>query len=236
MHDTPPSEAIRQTVGIHLNMLSRQTRRDYAGFAVGKRRKLAIVPFIAVEMATRILQQVVLEDSGKAVEAAVVAKRIEAMLLAFPEAEAFLIASHSTEEAEAARRDLARLITLDLLQTYTPAIIEHQRQCAASQSNGWKMWEAITVVEQPSYRWRRTWSGNADDDFIGFDGDQSIGRIFRIDHIQQKDKWFWLLGYPGSRLRRECPASGWELTMRQAACRVERCYKAVIDLNRAKPA
>ncbi len=49
MHDTPPSEAIRQTVGIHLNMLSRQTRRDYAGFSVGKRRKLAIVPFIAVE-------------------------------------------------------------------------------------------------------------------------------------------------------------------------------------------
>lgn len=44
MHDTPPSEAIRQTVGIHLNMLNRQTRRDYAGFAVGKRRKLAIVP------------------------------------------------------------------------------------------------------------------------------------------------------------------------------------------------
>lgn len=66
MHDKPPSEAIRHAVGIHFKMLSRQTRRDYAGFDVGKRRKLSIVPFIAREMAKRILQQVILEDAGEA--------------------------------------------------------------------------------------------------------------------------------------------------------------------------
>lgn len=232
MHETPPSEAIRQAVSIHLNMLSRQTRRDYAGLAVGQRRRLAIVPFIAQEMTARILEQVTLADVEADATAEAVAKRIEAMLISFPQTEAFLIASHNAEEAEAARRDLARLIALDLLKAYTPASVAHQPQCAASHWNGWKMWEAISVNEQPRYRWRRTWSGKADDDFIGFDGDQSLGRIFRIDHIQQRDKWFWLLGYPGSRLRRECPASGWEQTMRQAACRVERCYKAVVDLNR----
>ncbi len=133
MHEIPPTEAIRRTVGIHFNLLSRQSRRDYAGFAVGKRRKLEIVPFIAREMAARILQQVVLEDDGKAVEPITVAKRIETVLLAFPEAEAFHIASDNTYEAEAAR-------------------------------------------------------------------------------------------------------NGWEETMRQAACRVERCYKAVIDLNRVQSA
>jgi hypothetical protein len=98
MHEIPPTEAIRRTVGMHFNLLSRQSRRDYAGFAVGKRRKLEIVPFIAREMATRILQQVVLEDDGKAVEPTTVAKRIEAVLLAFPDAEAFHIASDNTYE------------------------------------------------------------------------------------------------------------------------------------------
>ncbi|WP_341486873.1 hypothetical protein [Pararhizobium sp. A13] len=236
MYEIPPSEAIRQAVGIHFNLLSRQTRRDYAGFAVGKRRKLEIMPFVAREMAIRILQQVVLEDAGKAVEAATVAKRIEALLLAFPEAEAFRIASDDTNEAEAARHKLTQQITLDLLQSFTAVEIEREPQCTASLSNGWKMWDVIPAGEQPSYRWHRTWSGKADDDFIGFDKELPIGRIFRIDNIQQNDKWFWLLGYPGSRMRRECPASGWEETMRQAACRVERCYKAVTDLNRAKSA
>ncbi|MCV9960708.1 hypothetical protein OIU34_02250 [Pararhizobium sp. BT-229] len=233
MQDMPPSEAIRQAVGIHISMLSRQTRRDYAGFAIGKRRKLAIVPVIAQEMAKRILQQVILEAAGAAMEVEPVAKRIEAVLMAYPETEAFLIASHSAEESEPARDELTRQVTLDLLQAYTPVTIEHKRECAASLSNGWKMWEVIPAGEEPAHRWQRTWSGKADDDFIGFDDDLSIGRIFRIDHIQQKEKWFWLLGYLGVRLMRECPASGWEDTMRQAACRVERCYKSVVELNRA---
>jgi hypothetical protein len=98
------------------------------------------------------------------------------------------------------------------------------------------MWDVITAGEQSSYRCCRTWSGKAGGDFIGSDKELAIGGIFRIDHIQQKDKLFWLLGYPGSRMPRECPASGWEETMRQAACRVERCYKAVIDLNSVQSA
>ncbi|MCV9965686.1 hypothetical protein OIU34_27820 [Pararhizobium sp. BT-229] len=233
MQDSPPSEAIRQAVGIHISMLSRQTRRDYAGFAVGKRRKMEIVPFIAKEIAKKILLQVVLDDAGMAADAVVVAKRIEEVLTAYPETDAFLIASHSLEESEPARDELTRQITLDLLQAYTPVTIEHERECAAPLSNGWKMWEVIPAGEEPAYRWQRTWSGKVDDDFIGFDNDLSIGRIFHIDHIQQSDKWFWLLGYPGTRMRREVPASGWEDTMRQAACRVERCYKSVVELNRA---
>ncbi|MCV9967718.1 hypothetical protein OIU34_38520 [Pararhizobium sp. BT-229] len=144
MRDTPPSEAIRQAVGIHISMLSRQTRRDYAGFAVGKRRKLANVPFIAREMAKKILQQVVLEDAGIAVDAEVVAKRIEEVLTAGPESDAFLVASHSTEESEPARDELTRQITMDLLLSCTPVTIELKREWAASLSNGWKMWEVIT--------------------------------------------------------------------------------------------
>lgn len=169
-------------------------------------------------------------------EAEAVANRIEAVLMAYPEADAFRIVSDDTADADAARNDLTYSITLDLLQSYTPVAIEHKRECAASLSNGWKMWDVIPAGEQPAYRWQRTWSGKVDDDFIGFDNDLSIGRIFRIDHIQQSDKWFWLLGYPGTRMERQCPASGWEETMRQAACRVEQCYKAVAGLNRAKSA
>lgn len=236
MGDSMPSEALRQAIGFHFVAMGQQTRRDYAGFSVGNRRKLSIAPYIAREIANRVLQRVILTSDEIQVASEDIAKRVEAVLLAFPEDDAFRVASRDSTEAEAARGELTFAIMIDLLKTYNVVCVAPPAPISPSAHNGWKMWEIIRTDEHPAYNWKRTWLGRADDDFIGFDGAVSIGRVFRIGHIHEKDKWFWLLGYPGIRLDREGPASGWEETLRAAACRVERCYKSVMERNRAKSA
>lgn len=43
---------------------------------------------------------------------------------------------------------------------------------------------------KPRYRWRRTWPDRPND-FIGFDGDRTIGRICLDERLPGGAKWRW---------------------------------------------
>ena len=52
---------------------------------------------------------------------------------------------------------------------------------ARTDYNGWKSWEMIASGERPKGKWRHAWKEKPGDDFIGFDGDACMGRIFSIN-------------------------------------------------------
>ncbi|MFB2607290.1 hypothetical protein ACE04B_35900, partial [Rhizobium phaseoli] len=87
--------------------------------------------------------------------------------------------------------------------------------------------ELITSGEKPKGKWRHAWKEKPGDDFIGFDGDACMGRIFKIDLMDASERWYWLIAADGSP-RRGWPAAGYEASARSAACRVERIYFALV--------
>lgn len=62
----------------------------------------------------------------------------------------------------------------------------------------------------------------ADDDFEGLDGEQSIGRVYQTHHHPIKGKWKWNASYPrGFRGEPPLPIGGFADTAREAARKVE---------------
>lgn len=61
---TPAYEILRFVAWVCMGRTSKRTRRDYAGFAVGKRRKLAIAPYIARDMAKEVVRTVNVAKGG----------------------------------------------------------------------------------------------------------------------------------------------------------------------------
>ena len=90
----------------------------------------------------------------------------------------------------------------------------------------WKMWEAIPAGTVTKYKWRHSWAGKPGNDFVGFDGEKQIGRIFRIDEPWTKGKWFWLVATEGGD-RMNWPPAGYEDTAKLAACRIEKIYDSM---------
>ncbi|MGF6174718.1 hypothetical protein ABIE33_003026 [Ensifer sp. 4252] len=86
---------------------------------------------------------------------------------------------------------------------------------------------------KPQYRWVLTWPGEAEHDFIGFDGDQLVGRIYRVDHSPLNGRWKWQVGrIPGVR-ENVMPHSGWADTARQAAAKTEQNFGQTMERNAA---
>ncbi|AVA20695.1 hypothetical protein NXC24_CH01028 [Rhizobium sp. NXC24] len=229
----PPFESLSFVASICLTRLSRGTRRDLAGYDIGKRRNLAPVPHIALDMAKELLRVVQICNGDQPVPAAEIAAKIEAILRGIPDEEAFHLASISTEEREAVKDQISEQIRDAILAAYTVMAIERAPEPAkAIETNGWKGHESITADEKPRYKWRHTWAGKKGDDFVGYKDGTCVGRIFRLDYTQQCEKWFWLVEHvPLERLERQCPSGGWEWGAREAACRVEKCYDAIMRLN-----
>lgn len=92
----------------------------------------------------------------------------------------------------------------------------------------------MTEAWQKKYQWRRTWGdergmdGRPHEDYQGFDGDQSIGRIFFESAGPTKDLWRWAGGRPkalkGSSLM---PNAGYCSTAAEAARTVEDYWDAM---------
>ncbi|MBB3458728.1 hypothetical protein FHT86_007054 [Rhizobium sp. BK313] len=232
-HSTPAFETLRFVASVCLSRLSRQTRRDFSGYEIGKRRKLSVVPHIALDMAKELLRAVNITDGDQAVAPEAIASKIEAVLLGIPDKQAFRLASIATEEREALTDDIADQVRDAILAAYTVKEIEReQNPPPAMESNGWMAHECIKLDEKPRYKWRHTWAGEKGDDFVGYDGATCLGRVFRLDYTMQSEKWFWLVEHvPLERPDRACPSAGWEWGAREAACRVEKCYEAIMRLN-----
>jgi hypothetical protein len=229
----PPFETLRYVVVACFGRLRQQTRRNFSGYSIGKRRDLSVVPHIALDMAKEILRSLNVANDGQQVPAQEIASRVEEILLAAPDEEAFKLASVSTEERHEFIERIASQVRDAVLNAYTVTEIERDPEPPkAIESNGWKYYERITIDEKPRYKWRHTWAGDKGDDFVGYDGMICLGRIFRLDSAAQKEKWFWLVEHvPLERPDRACPSAGWEWSAREAACRVEKCYEAIMRLN-----
>jgi hypothetical protein len=90
----------------------------------------------------------------------------------------------------------------------------------------WKLWESIIPGSKPRYRWRHSWIEKPGTDFVGFDGDRQIGRIFQIDEAWTKEKWFWIVHTEGE-CKMNWPTAGYEIDVTYAACRVEMVYENI---------
>ncbi len=230
---TPPFETLCYVVAACFGRLRQQTRRDFSGYSIGKRRDLSVIPHIALNMANEILRFVNVTNDGQEVPAKEIASRIEAIMLAVTDEEAFKLPSVNTEERHGFIDQVARQVRDAVLNAYTVTEIEReQNPPPAKETNGWMSHECIKSDEKPRYKWRHTWAGDKGDDFVGYDGTTCLGRVFRIDYTMQSEKWFWLVEHvPLERPERGCPSAGWEWTAKEAACRAEKCYEAIMRLN-----
>ncbi|QND15104.1 hypothetical protein HB775_15315 [Rhizobium leguminosarum bv. trifolii] len=89
----------------------------------------------------------------------------------------------------------------------------------------WKMWEAVSH-RKLKYKWRHGWKGKPGDDFVAFNGDQQIGRIFQIHEPGLTARWFWIVMADGGP-RLDWPAAGFEETAYIASRRLEMVYENI---------
>ncbi|NTF99088.1 hypothetical protein G6L30_03050 [Agrobacterium rhizogenes] len=232
-NSTPAFETLRFVAGICMGRTSQQTRRDFAGYAIGKRRKLTVIPYIARDMAQEIMRAVNVENGGRAIIPDEIAAKIEAILLDVSDEQAFKLASHVSDEKEEIIDAIADKVLAMMFSDYAVTEIEKEPELRKpDESNGWKAYECIKSDEKPRYKWRHTWADRNGNDLVGYKGGACIGRVFRIDYTIQHEKWFWLVGHmPLERPERENRTAGWERSAREAACRAENCFDAIMRLN-----
>ncbi|WP_027687045.1 hypothetical protein [Rhizobium leguminosarum] len=86
-------------------------------------------------------------------------------------------------------------------------------------------------VYQPIYKWREIWPGEGHQDFTGFDGEQSFGRI-QLDQTSHGKMGMWKWNITHIPWVREHIArhSGWEAMSREACRRVEEYYEKLLEL------
>ncbi|NTG48556.1 hypothetical protein G6M04_14280 [Agrobacterium rhizogenes] len=230
---TPAFETLRYVASVCMGRTSKQTRRDFAGYAVGTRRKLSVIPYIARDMAREIMRAVNVANNGLTVIPDEIAAKIEAILLNVSDEQAFKLASISTEEKEEVVEIIVDQVRAMILSDYTVTEIEREPEPPkAVESNGWKAFETIRSDEKPRYRWRHTWADKNGNDLICYRDGTRIGRVFQLDYTVQKAKWFWLVEPTAvNRPERESRSAGWEWSAREAACRVENCFDAIMRLN-----
>lgn len=234
---TPAYETLRFVASVCLSRTSKQTRRDFAGYAVGKRRKLTVVPYIARDMAKEVIRSVNVTSGGLAVAPEEIAAKVEAILLSITDEQAFKLASHVTDEKDEVVDFIADQVRALMLSDYTVTEVEREPAVrVAEESNGWQSFESIKCNEKPRYKWRHTWADGSGNDFVGYKSGACLGRIFQIDYTVHNEKWFWLVEHVAlERPEREGRTAGWERSAREAACRVEQSYDAIMRLNGKQP-
>lgn len=86
---------------------------------------------------------------------------------------------------------------------------------------------------QKKYRWTRTWgdepglNGLPHEDYVGWEGDFNIGRIYLDVQTLHKNEWRWC-GYGPKRVPVLLPHNGWKPTSAEAAKAVEDYYDRMV--------
>jgi hypothetical protein len=92
----------------------------------------------------------------------------------------------------------------------------------------------VTSAWQRKYRWVRTWpgetglNGKPHEDYVGYDGNAYIGRIFLDQQTLKAGKWRWAGGMPKRCRTMMMPNSGWLPTAAEAAKQVEDYWDAML--------
>lgn len=86
---------------------------------------------------------------------------------------------------------------------------------------------------RPCYKWRETWEGEGRQDFVGYDGEDTVGRIQLDTTTSNKiGLWRWNSGFNAWVRQRIMPQQGWEETPREASRRAEEHYDRLKALHR----
>jgi hypothetical protein len=96
----------------------------------------------------------------------------------------------------------------------------------------------MTKEYKPKHKWRPTWPGESNregkplQDFTGFDGEQSFGRI-QLDQTShgKMGMWKWNATHVPRVREHIAPHSGWEATSREACRKVEEHYGKLKELH-----
>jgi hypothetical protein len=98
MRPNEPSDTIHSLTFIHLACLGRQTTRDFAGYSIGKRRNLASLNRIALDLARRLVWPLRFYSGDHEVSKGDLARDIEMVLRSMPDGTAFVLASKIDDE------------------------------------------------------------------------------------------------------------------------------------------
>lgn len=88
---------------------------------------------------------------------------------------------------------------------------------------------------QKKHRWTRTWPGETGldgklhEDYVGFDGEEYIGRIYLDQQTLKAGAWRWAGGMPKGCRSMIMPNSGWLPTAAAAAKQVEDYWDAMLE-------
>lgn len=84
---------------------------------------------------------------------------------------------------------------------------------------------------EPRYKWTYTWPGERHKDYVGYDGDRQIGRIFFDAAGPTKGLWRWAAGtIREAKLPGPMPHNGYKPSARLAAKAVEDHYEARMQI------
>jgi len=80
----------------------------------------------------------------------------------------------------------------------------------------------VTERYRPRYKWQETWPSESKQEFIGYDGEDVVGRI-QLDQTtsNRTDLWRWNGDFQSWVRKRIMPQQGWEETAREASRRAE---------------
>ncbi|MFS2179067.1 hypothetical protein ACCC98_24485 [Rhizobium pisi] len=215
---------LRSFLNTNLRSQTQRRIRDFGGYEIGKRRKPEVVDAIAADAADFLCTYLDIKANGRPATREGVA---------FAIAQALRNVSDELAYRLTWRDDQAWREVCESVAVFLEGCLAFDRKpydgslTARSDYNGWKSWEMIISGERPKGKWRHAWKEKPGDDFIGFDGDACMGRIFKIDLTGSDERWYWLISADGSP-RLGWPAAGYEASARSAACRVERIYFALV--------
>ncbi|PDT00922.1 hypothetical protein CO666_27690 [Rhizobium chutanense] len=215
---------LRSFLNTSFRKQSQRRIRDFGGYEIGKRRQPHVVNVIAHDAADFLCTYLDIKTKGRPATREGVAIAVAEALRNVSDELAYRL----TWRDDKAWRDVCEAVAVCLegcmafdRKPYDGSLT------AQSDYNGWKSWEVIANGERPRGKWRHAWKEKPGDDFIGFDGETCMGRIFKIDFTGSDERWYWLISADGSP-RRGWPAAGYEASARSAACRVERIYFALV--------
>ncbi|WP_259669218.1 hypothetical protein [Rhizobium sp. NLR4b] len=163
------------------NALRRQTQRrirDFGGYEIGKRRQPGVIDAIADEVAEFLCTYLDIKANGRPATREGVVFAIALALGNVPDDLAYRLTSRDDDGWRTVCESVA--VFLEGCMTFDQKHYDGSLT-ARSNYNGWKDWEVIVSGERPRGKWRHAWKEKPGDDFIGFDGETCMGRIFKID-------------------------------------------------------
>ncbi|EJL57983.1 hypothetical protein PMI09_00688 [Rhizobium sp. CF122] len=114
--------------------------RDYAGWSVGKRRKLNVCRFMAERIAPRYMFPLSFRYGDRPVTSDELIAELERILLEVSAERAFLMASKDWDQRQIVRREIAEAISKRLVGRFTVVQVDNSEELLRRSSGGSGTW------------------------------------------------------------------------------------------------